>query len=233
MGLFGKDKENNDSAQMNDVKQATTSPPPFEPPKTSETNNTAPPLGDLPSSSQQNFQNPFSQNGQPTSIDNHENPFTGQYVGQPSGNTMSMNQPQNMPNDIGQRLESNQVTYNEDEIQEMIDETVEKIIDERWEKLTSSVEKVVKWKADVEREIGVIKEDIGLIKEGFEKFEKRVLNKVSSYDKDILDVNSEIKALEKVFQKITPTLVNNVNELSRIANDLKGTKTDSNSTERK
>ena len=32
----------------------------------------------------------------------------------------------------------------------------------------------------------------------------------------------QIKALEKVFQKILPTLTENVNELSRITQDIKG-----------
>ncbi|MEC8220786.1 MAG: hypothetical protein VX028_01835, partial [Nanoarchaeota archaeon] len=101
-----------------------------------------------------------------------------------------------------------------------------KIIDERWEKVTSNVESVVQWKDSIEREIDLLKHDIVTIKEGFEQFEKRLLNKINTYDRNILDVNSEIKALEKVFNKITPTLVNNVNELSKIADNLRGVKND-------
>jgi hypothetical protein len=70
----------------------------------------------------------------------------------------------------------------------------------------------------------MLKEDLVELAEGFKKLENKLINKISSYDKNIMDVNSEIKALEKVFQKITPTLINNVNELSKIADEFKGIK---------
>lgn len=116
-----------------------------------------------------------------------------------------------------------------EEIHEMIDETVEKIIEERWEKLLSSVQKVVSWKESQEKQLNDLQENLKDFKENFEKLDTKLTNKISSYDRDILDVNSEIKALEKVFQKITPTLVNNVNELAKIADELRGVKTESNS----
>ncbi len=111
-----------------------------------------------------------------------------------------------------------------DEIIEMIDETVEKIIEDKWNELIGDINKIGKWKDKTESVIEMLKEDIVAIRDGFGKLESKILNKISSYDKDILDVNSEIKALEKVFQKITPTLINNVNELSKIANEFKGVK---------
>jgi hypothetical protein len=107
--------------------------------------------------------------------------------------------------------------FTRDSIQEIVDETVEQVIEERWQQIIVKIEKVAQWKDKQEQHINLIKEDILTMKESFEKLEKRIINKVSDYDRNILDVNSEIKALEKVFQKITPTLVNNVNELSNIA----------------
>jgi hypothetical protein len=111
--------------------------------------------------------------------------------------------------------------FTKDRIQELVDETVEQVIEERWQQIVEKIEKVAQWKDKQEQHINLIKEDILTMKESFEKLEKRIINKVSDYDKNILDVNSEIKALEKVFQKITPTLVNNVNELSNIAKTFK------------
>lgn len=110
---------------------------------------------------------------------------------------------------------------NKDKIQEMVDETIEQVIDERWQGLVEKIDKVAAWKEKQENHINLLKEDIVTMKNSFEKLEKRIIDKVSSYDKNILDVNSELKALEKVFQKITPTLVNNVNELSKIAKTFK------------
>ena len=114
-------------------------------------------------------------------------------------------------------------------IQSLINETVEKIIEEKWIELTNNVQKVVDWKSKVEEQITLIKEDIAAMQEGFSTLEKRLISKINSYDRSILDVGSEIKALDKVFQKITPTLVNNVTELGRIAKDLKGVSRDSSS----
>ncbi len=41
------------------------------------------------------------------------------------------------------------------------------------------------------------------------------------YDQNILNVGTEIKVMEKVFQKVLPTLTENVNELSRITKGMK------------
>ncbi len=126
--------------------------------------------------------------------------------------------PNSFPQDS---LNSMEAPLTKNEVQEMIEETIERVIDEELHKLTSSVKKVIVWKEKVENEIAALKEDILNLKDGFDRLEKRVLGKINDYDKNILDVSSEIKALEKVFQKITPKLVNNVNELSRIAKMLK------------
>jgi hypothetical protein len=115
-------------------------------------------------------------------------------------------------------------SVNFDKTQEMIDETVEKIIEDKWNMLEEKVNKVLRLKESKDAEINMLKEDLVALGEGFNKLEMKLINKISNYDKNILDVNSEIKALEKVFQKVTPTLINNVNELSKIADEFRGTK---------
>jgi len=44
------------------------------------------------------------------------------------------------------------------------------------------------------------------------------IGKISEYDKNITDVGVEIKAMEKVFQKVLPTFTENVNKIDRLAN---------------
>lgn len=112
----------------------------------------------------------------------------------------------------------------EDKIQELIDETVEKLLEEKWNKIEEDINKVLKWKEKQDQQIDLIKSDILDMKQNVTRIEEAVINKIDNYNKDILDVNSEIRALEKVFQKITPTLINNVNELALIAKDLRGIK---------
>ena len=48
-----------------------------------------------------------------------------------------------------------------------------------------------------------------------------MLEKVGEYDKHIGDVGTEVKALEKVFQKVLPGFIENVSELSRITEEMK------------
>ena len=46
------------------------------------------------------------------------------------------------------------------------------------------------------------------------------MSKIADYDKNLLSVGTEIKAME-VFQKVLPTLTENVGELSRITKEIK------------
>ena len=44
---------------------------------------------------------------------------------------------------------------------------------------------------------------------------------MGEYDKHIMEVGSEIKAMEKVFSKVLPTFTENVNELNNITKKIK------------
>ena len=47
--------------------------------------------------------------------------------------------------------------------------------------------------------------------------QKSLIGKVSEYDKNLTNVGVEIKAMEKVFQKVLPSLTENVNKLERMS----------------
>ena len=59
------------------------------------------------------------------------------------------------------------------------------------------------------------------VKADLETLHKAIVSKIGEYDKNLLDVGTEIKAMEKVFQKVLPTLTENVSELSRITRQVK------------
>ena len=59
------------------------------------------------------------------------------------------------------------------------------------------------------------------LKESFSQLQKAVIGKVAEYDKHILDVGTEVKAMEKVFSKVLPVFTENVHELSRITDKIK------------
>ncbi len=124
-------------------------------------------------------------------------------------------------NAIQNTLKSESLQITKEDVLNLVNETIEKIMDEKWNEITENIKKVIKWKDRKEEEINSLRENIIELTDTISKLESKMVNRISGYDKNILDVNSEIKALEKVFQKITPTLINNVNELSRITDTLK------------
>jgi len=165
--------------------------------------------------------NPLNPSANPSSTNSVGTNLPNGNVNNNLENVVSKQDLNQLNKDLTTSIQSNN-SLNGEEIKELIDETVEKIIEEKWDSMTEKIDRVLRWKEKKEEEINMLKEDIVNIAEGFSKLESKLISKISNYDKNILDVNSEIKALEKVFQKITPTLINNVNELSRIADDLKG-----------
>lgn len=105
--------------------------------------------------------------------------------------------------------------------EERVQEIAEAIIDEKWSELIANVNKILEWKDKIESKIGAIEQRITDLKNDFDKLHTSILDRVGEYDKNVSDVGTELKALEKVFQKVLPTLTENVSELSRITQDIK------------
>lgn len=108
---------------------------------------------------------------------------------------------------------------------EKIEEVAEAIIDEKWEELMKSVEKIAAWKETTETRIAKLEQAISDLKKSFDDLHHSILGKISEYDKGIRDVAVNIKAMQKVFKKVLPQFTENVNELSRITKAIKAKKT--------
>ncbi|MEK6837062.1 MAG: hypothetical protein AABX69_00285 [Nanoarchaeota archaeon] len=102
-----------------------------------------------------------------------------------------------------------------------VEEISEAIIEEKWQDLMKDFNKLIEWKNAVDQRVSVLEQRFSDLKAAFDNLQKGVVEKVSDYDKSVKDVGSEMKALEQVFQKIIPTLTENVNELSRITKGMK------------
>lgn len=102
------------------------------------------------------------------------------------------------------------------------EELIEAIIDEKWGELVKSVNKIVEWKENMTARIDKIDQQIQDIRREFDKVHEGVLGKIGEYDKNILQVGAEVKAMEKVFSKVLPIFTENVAELSRITDKVKG-----------
>lgn len=100
---------------------------------------------------------------------------------------------------------------------EKIEELVEVIIDEKWKELTEDIKKVIEWKDKSEARITKLEQQIADSKTNISNLQKSLLSKIKQYDQNIMDVGTEMKVMEKVFQKVLPTLTENVNKLERIS----------------
>ncbi len=105
--------------------------------------------------------------------------------------------------------------------EERIEEVAETIIDEKWKELMANVSRIADWKDNTETRLTRMEQQMSDIKQSFDRLHEGILGKVGEYDKGLTNVATEIKALEKVFQKILPGFVENVNELSRITKRMK------------
>ncbi len=105
-----------------------------------------------------------------------------------------------------------------------LQQIVEAIVSEKFDDLTGSLGDLTAWKEKVNHDLVSMKQEILRTEERFENLQNAILGKVKDYDAGIRDVYTEMKALEKVFDKIIDPLVTNVKELSRITEDLKKSK---------
>ncbi|MBI2548279.1 hypothetical protein HYW21_02930 [Candidatus Woesearchaeota archaeon] len=105
--------------------------------------------------------------------------------------------------------------------EERIEELAEAIIDEKWEELVKSINKMIEWKDKVDIRISKLEQEITDVRAEFDKVHQAIIGKIGDYDKNIVSIGTEIKAMEKVFQKVLPTFTENVNELNRITKNLR------------
>ena len=100
---------------------------------------------------------------------------------------------------------------------ERVEQIAEAIIDEKWNELVKDITKITESNKEMEARLIKAEAELQNLKENFENLHKGVLGKITDYDQNLVNVGTEIKAMERVFQKILPTFTDNVNRLSRIA----------------
>ncbi len=152
-------------------------------------------------------------------------PPTGDYpTPEPmTGETMPPSMDQGYPQNqqyAGEPMSPEQY-YDSRSTEESIEEIAEAIIDEKWQDVTSKIGDIGAWKEKVETEIESIKQEVMRIEERFDSMQRAIVGRIGEYDESIKNVGIEIKALEKVLQKIIEPLVDNVKELSKITAQLK------------
>jgi len=105
--------------------------------------------------------------------------------------------------------------------EERIQEITEAIIDEKWEEFAGNLKKIIEWKEKIEERVAKIEQQIVDARLSIDTLTKSMMSKISAYDQNIVDVGTEVKAMEKVFQKVLPTLTESVNKLDRMTKGVK------------
>lgn len=104
---------------------------------------------------------------------------------------------------------------------DQIEEMAEAIIDEKWKEFEQDVRVIINWKEKTEAKINRFEQQIIDLTNSLNNLHKSLLSKISAYDRNIMDVGVEMKAMEKVFQKVLPSLTENVNKLDRMTKSSK------------
>lgn len=134
-----------------------------------------------------------------------------------SGEPIQDNNEQNLnPTQQNQVYEQQQVVEQESISREDVEELVEAVVDEKWNELVEGVNKIIEWKGFVDEKVAKLEEDILNLKSNIETLNKSILSKINDYDKNIVDVGIQVKAMDKVFREVLPTFTENVNKLTRL-----------------
>jgi len=106
-------------------------------------------------------------------------------------------------------------------LQSSPEELVEAIIEEKWNELVKDINKVIEWKQKADAKLTAMEQQMTDMQIQFDKLHQAIIGKVGDYDKHILEVSTQLQAMEKVFGKVLPTFIDNVSELSAITQRVK------------
>lgn len=107
---------------------------------------------------------------------------------------------------------------------EMVHEVIEAVVNEKWDEQIGKMGNIAVWKEKVTNDVVAIKQELIRLEENFRGLQNAILGKVRDYDEGIRGVHTEMKALEKVFEKILEPLTSNIKDLNRITEELKKVK---------
>ncbi len=134
---------------------------------------------------------------------------------------MPQQYPQEMPQQMQQQYPQQQEYRGSSFESQRIEELAEAIIDEKWNEIVRSINKIIDWKERVEARVNKIEQQLEDMNKSMDTLHKGVLGKITDYDQNLTNVGAEIKAMEKVFQKVLPSLTESVSELGRITEGMK------------
>ena len=140
-----------------------------------------------------------------------QNMQMNQFPGQPM---QGMQQPMQMQDQM-------QDNSSDDDLLNKLQEIIEAVVSEKMSDSLKKIEELDKFKDEIGRRVDEIDFKFSLLREDFNNLNSSILGKIGDYDKNIVGIGTDLKAMERVFQKVLPVFTENINELGRIAKDFK------------
>jgi len=109
----------------------------------------------------------------------------------------------------------------QDTSREKIQEVAEAIVEEKWREKKKELDKILEWKEEMATKITQLQQQFTDLKSSFDNLHKGMLGKITEYDENLTNVGTEIKAMEKVFSKVLPSLTDSVNKMQRMTSPVK------------
>ncbi len=104
---------------------------------------------------------------------------------------------------------------------EEIERILEEIVDERWKNVTNKINEYNNTNIKQEERINALEKRVNELSKRVDEISNAVMIKVDEYNKTMDDVNVEIKALEKVMEKLVPSMAEQIKELKSIVGSIK------------
>lgn len=105
---------------------------------------------------------------------------------------------------------------------ETIEEIAEEIVSEKFSEIRDKISGILDFRENVETRINNLNDRLKRIEASIDNLQAALLGKVQEYSQDIKSLGSEMHALEGAFGKILNPLVDNVKELGKITEKMKG-----------
>jgi septal ring factor EnvC (AmiA/AmiB activator) len=104
---------------------------------------------------------------------------------------------------------------------EEMERILEEIVDERWKDVTKKFSDLETSRVKTETKTEELSKRVSELASRLDEISSVIMGKVDEYKKTMEDVDVEIKALEKVMQKLVPSMAEQVKELKNVVGGFK------------
>ncbi len=101
-----------------------------------------------------------------------------------------------------------------------IEEIAESIIKEKWDELVKGVGDIQVWKERIDIDLEGVKQELVRTQEKFENLQKSIMGKIAEYSEGIVSIGTDMRALEKVLEKVLSPLAKSVKDLQEVSEKL-------------